>query len=627
VDSRAVITQAHAPLWAREAAWPHAPVIAARIAELPEHLRPHLTQRWEAACQRLGEEKAEVVREMTERGPIQLDPWGWPRGFRVATTNAVREFHHALDKVEQAAGELRRYGIGVTADYQERRAAARALARTASNLLGLPKPRTEWKAWSRLYGKGDLDPDSPADQLRAIDPKYWMRRMSKDGARAVEAMWMHAAPALVEYCSRDAAVRAAKAEEDQAEWAANTEIYCAPLDKVVPGRDLLNRSSRDKKRRAELLARNLGLCKLAKKSGRRKAYLITLTAPPYMHPTTTWDSERCEQGKQRRPNPRWDGSSAREVADWMQDRWAKARAAFKNVNKKKGEGANEQEKLMPYWILGAQPHKDATPHWHLVAWLRGKDEARQVEAILREKFDGTHHVAVDIRKLKGGSTAGVRYAARAVRYLSRSTAPEGNEASALKESEWARIVGKRRYRTSHSNATLWRLLRGSDIEITAPTSRPREDDLLGQAQAAAAQAQAAARRGAFAEFIRHARAAGLRLDYIATTTRYGEAARKVVGVATGEGDDEVGYIKNLEWVIRRKDGASTVMLKDQDKNARAREEGEITRLDNRVDAGELVGGAPPEWSGHGNNETKPTEQAARRAIFAAELEAEVAGWC
>lgn len=619
------LISASVPLWAREVPWPRAPLVVGRIDQLPNHLRPHVYKRWEDACHALFEEKAEVVRERSELGRAEVDHWGWPRGLHLDTLTPVRDFHHHLEKIEQAAEALARYGIGVTADYDERMAAARALARAASNLLGLPAPRNEWKSWARLYGKRELDPDNQADQLRAIDPRFWAKRMKNDGARSIEAMWLYAAPTHIKYCSEDAAVRAAQDEEDQAEWAASTEIYCAPLNKVIQGKDLLDRTSRDKKRRAELLARNRGLCKLARRSGRRKAYLITLTAPRWMHSTTTWDSARRAQGD-RRPNPKWDGSTPREVCDWMQDRWTKARSAFKNTTKGKEKEKSEQEKLMPYWILGAQPHKDGTPHWHIVAWLRDAHEARQVEAILRAKFDGAHHVAVDIRELKGGATAGVRYAARAVRYLSRSTSPGGDETRALQESEWARIVGKRRYRTSHSSATLWRLLRGEDIEIKAPVVPPGDDDLRGQAQAAAALAQAAARRGDFSTFIIQVQRAGLRIEYLPTTNRYGEAAQKVVGVVLGVGDAEVGYIKNLEWVIRRKDGARTVMHNYQEKNARVRVEGEISCLDSRIEAGEVVGGSPPTAQVHSKNATTDTEQAARRVAFARELEDEVAAW-
>jgi len=264
--------------------------------------------------------------------------------------------------------------------------------------------------------------------------------------------------------------------------------------------------------------------------------------------------------------------------------------------------------IMPYWICAAQPHEDGTPHWHIVAWLRDTDEAAAVEAILRQKFEGEALHAIDVKRLSGGARAAAKYAIRAMSYGARHVAPKGEENTAAREAEWARIVGRRRYRTSHSRATLWRLLRRPDLRLSGP----------GEA------VQAGVDDDNFAAFNTAADETGIRIAYAPTVTRYGEDAKRVIGVQIGE----VIHVPTREWQMRRKPthtAVRTVMPIDQG-CTHAREESAACQRRDRIEAGEVAGGAPPPLPAGGNNQIETTEQAARRAAFVRELEQEVAAW-
>lgn len=100
-------------------------------------------------------------------------------------------------------------------------------------------------------------------------------------------------------------------------------------------------------RRCELMTRIRGFETLCQQLGYVGEF-CTLTAPAKYHATLS----------SGRPNPAWDGASPRETQSWFNQTWARIRARLHRDN------------IRIFGIRVAEPHHDATPHWHLLIFLR-----------------------------------------------------------------------------------------------------------------------------------------------------------------------------------------------------------------------------------------------------------------
>ena len=118
-------------------------------------------------------------------------------------------------------------------------------------------------------------------------------------------------------------------------------------------------------RRAELMLRIRGTEAEARRLG-HVGMFYTVTTPSRFHPVT----KDTKTGKVRR-NRKYDGSTPRDAQQHLQKLWAKARAKL------------ARDGLAVYGIRVVEPHHDATPHWHLLVWMRPEDEA-DVTRVLQE---------------------------------------------------------------------------------------------------------------------------------------------------------------------------------------------------------------------------------------------------
>jgi replication gene A protein len=96
-------------------------------------------------------------------------------------------------------------------------------------------------------------------------------------------------------------------------------------------------------RRAELMTRLSGFEEVSKVSG-HEALFITLTTPSAYHCT-------LDNGQK---NPKWEGFTPRHGQEWMCKMWARSRSKLKRIS------------ASYYGFRIAEPHHDATPHWHMV---------------------------------------------------------------------------------------------------------------------------------------------------------------------------------------------------------------------------------------------------------------------
>ncbi len=210
-------------------------------------------------------------------------------------------------------------------------------------------------------------------------------------------------------------------------------------------------------RRMELIVRTKGIADWAQREG-YVGYAVAVTAPGRMH--------RCRtvgEGDTRRliENDRWDGSTPRDTQRYLCKHWQHFRA---------------QAKKHGYTVVGlrtVEPHKDGTPHWHLVLFVRPQ-HVRDALRRLRNNFlavDGAERGArkrrVVCKRIKGGADAAVAYA---LAYISKNINGEGIELDlesglpaadgAQRATLWARIWGIRQFQTFGApRITVWRELR------------------------------------------------------------------------------------------------------------------------------------------------------------------------
>lgn len=192
--------------------------------------------------------------------------------------------------------------------------------------------------------------------LRTLDPIFWERRLVRQAAR--EAEHRRIRNGLVSgktspYASKAAVAAFQEREAAHREWARD-RLLISDQGEVLSFSDLLDSAEASRSRFSELLCRIYG-CQAAGHEAGHEAALITITAPSRFHAV----SRRYSAAE-----------TPRTTQKYLNDLWARARAAFKRAD------------LSPYGLRIAEPHRDATPHWHFLLWAPAA-ELEEVVEILR----------------------------------------------------------------------------------------------------------------------------------------------------------------------------------------------------------------------------------------------------
>lgn len=151
-------------------------------------------------------------------------------------------------------------------------------------------------------------------------------------------------------------------------------------------------------RLVELIVRAKGLEEMADEAG-MKGFMVTLTCPSRFHRVST----------------KWHLGSPREAQQYLVGQFAKIRSALKYRD------------IAMTGLRVAEPHKDGTPHWHLVCFIHPQHEA-DFKAIFHKyafQIDGNepgaeaHRLIIDpIDKTRGSAVGYV------IKYLSKNIAGE-----------------------------------------------------------------------------------------------------------------------------------------------------------------------------------------------------------
>ncbi|MDA8455281.1 replication endonuclease [Acidovorax sp. GBBC 3334] len=111
--------------------------------------------------------------------------------------------------------------------------------------------------------------------------------------------------------------------------------------------------------------------------------MLTITLPGRFHPL-----------RQGVPNPSYTGETPRDGQEWLLLSWARVRAALARGN------------FRTCGLRVVEPHHDATPHWHVLMFMK-EAEALYIESVVRRYM----------------AEGGQRYDMRAVRLCGSQTAP------------------------------------------------------------------------------------------------------------------------------------------------------------------------------------------------------------
>ena len=243
---------------------------------------------------------------------------------------------------------------------------------------------------------------------RAMDSAWWRRLLRKHVTRTVEAGAVklgvvnrrgggYASNATVRRRTAQAERNAKALEKRLFKNEAGQVFTLAELAALSPSNPII--------RGGELMTRIRGAEEYAD-ARNHVGLFLTLTAPSRFHAVALGNG-----GKPRR-NPRYDGcSTPRDAQMWLRKAWQRVRAQL------------AREGIRMYGIRVAEPHHDATPHWHALVWAEHEAAAQRIEEVIREKWlaeDGDEKGAaqnrVNIKRMIGGGAAGyvAKYIAKSV---------------------------------------------------------------------------------------------------------------------------------------------------------------------------------------------------------------------
>jgi hypothetical protein len=292
---------------------------------------------------------------------------------------------------------------------------------------------------------------------RLRSPDWWRRRLRSVLTRRCEEVFRRLGFVRRQtsaYVSGDALTRIRAAGVKGRRWMAETVAVCEETGEALPLDQIAQHSlANPTLRRGELMLRARGFQETAQGAAHR-CLMVTVTCPSAFHP---W----LHSGDR---NPAYNGTTPREAQAWLGKRWARARAGLK------------RRRVLYYGFRAAEPHHDATPHWHMVLYAPA-DGLEVIKAVVRkvwlrdypdEPGAAQHRVVFTDEDPARGS--GVAYLAK---YVAKnidgagSIGAESSDESGRPVSEdaqhaiaWARLHGIRQFQQLGGPAvTLWRELR------------------------------------------------------------------------------------------------------------------------------------------------------------------------
>lgn len=369
-----------------------------------------------------------------------------------------------------------------------------------------------------------LEFDSNQQRARLMCELWWLRNLRNSHARAREVAAINAG--LVHrkanlYCSDDTLERRGQQIKRNADLLDGVVLQSTSGQQMKLSEIAAAGMANPDNRRAELITRITGFEELANEYG-HKAVFVTVTCPSRMHAITA-------NGK---PNPKYDGTKPDEAQKYLVECWARARAKLARYGVKF------------YGLRVAEPHHDATPHWHMILFYKPKDTGDIVRIITQyfladsatEEGAKKNRVKfVFINPLKGTAAGYVmKYVCKNIGGLDDELSDEGNQSSksaAGRVEAWATTWRIRQFQQlgGHS-VSVWRELRRVAVDVAIDAGR----QIFTAWQGCQKQAEL---KASFAKFIqsmggleRGQKDSLIKLDddYVMRRGRYGDAVARVI---------------------------------------------------------------------------------------------------
>ena len=317
------------------------------------------------------------------------------------------------------------------------------------------------------------------------------------------------------------------------------------LDKVLAS------VSNPKIARLELTTRAAGFQDIADEQGLTGMF-YTLTAPSRYHATHVGSGKR---------NDKYDGLSPRATQKYLCRVWSRVRAAW------------GRRGIRTFGFRTAEPHHDATPHWHLVLWFRPED-LNTATMIFREhalKEDGNEPGATEYRfKAEQEDKNRGRAVGYIVKYISKNIDGYGmddevdNETGkpikeeARRVRAWASRWNIRQFQQiGGAPVTTWRELRRlGERELVL---HPEIETVRAAADGASWQDYVMLQGGPFVE--RDGLKIRLRYDVTENGNDYGDTVSKIEGVYCPlTGDETTIYTRTSTYKIVPKHRSASGVL-------------------------------------------------------------------
>ncbi|MFD1806234.1 replication endonuclease [Pasteurella oralis] len=312
-----------------------------------------------------------------------------------------------------------------------------------------------------------------------------------------------------------------------------------PEEQIELFQTFLKSSSNPNNRRNEMMCRLRGLEEWAERE-EHEALFLTLTAPSSFHATRSTGNL----------NKKWQGASPRDTQAYLNKVWRQYRALLA----KRG--------IKFYGMRVAEPHHDATPHWHLLVYVKSEEKAEVIRLFKKKALeqDGTERGALKHRceveecdKAKGSATA---YIAKYISKNINGFALDGEMSDevpnlSLKENAqrvraWASTWGIRQFQFyGGASISVWR-------ELRRLVAGQADDEIIEKARACADVSCFASYLEVQGGAMAMRKDQPIKLNYIETEpNKYGETRQKIDGL-----ENKINFRKVLtrlkKWVIAKK---------------------------------------------------------------------------
>lgn len=211
----------------------------------------------------------------------------------------------------------------------------------------------------------EIAPPNPEDYKGQVSPcvnrlccdKWWRRQLRKKQRATIEAVardlrQIHNHRAS--YCS-DLTLKLHRQQKQNNRDFLESKVAINELGFERTLAELSSKSvSNPTIRRIELIVRCKGFEVIANEYG-HKGVFLTLTTPSRFHRMT----KITNKGKVIKviPNKNYENLSPRDAQDYLRNVWARIQAKL------------SRENIRPYGFRVAEPHHDATPHWHFLLFI------------------------------------------------------------------------------------------------------------------------------------------------------------------------------------------------------------------------------------------------------------------